>query len=249
MARPKAPESSHTSTSTVGLPRESRISRALTVRISDTSGLSLDDEGSQGAQGQGALAEGRKGGVGVGDERLRASARGLDTVHGGIGRLLLRLVLARRLAQLLRRRRDIEDVVHDLEGEAEAVAGDAERLELGRAGPGEDRPRPDRGADEGGRLVGVDVVHDGHPGYLALALDVGDLASPLPAVPAASATSTSTSRSRPASPRAGEQLARSRKARVRSASPARMAMASPNTLWLVGTPRRKSSLSMAGRSS
>src|SRR5262249_52699194 len=104
MARPKAPESSHTSTSTVGLPRESRISRALTVRISDTSGLSLDDEGSQGVQGQRALAEGREGGVGVGDERLRATARGFDAVHGGIGRLLLRLVLARRLPQLLRRR-------------------------------------------------------------------------------------------------------------------------------------------------
>mmetsp|Transcript_19346 Transcript_19346/g.49217 ORF Transcript_19346/g.49217 Transcript_19346/m.49217 type:complete len:263 (-) Transcript_19346:437-1225(-) len=34
-----------------------------------------------------------------------------------------------------------------------------------------------------------------------------------------------------------------------SASPARMAMSSPYTLWLVGRPRRKSSLSMAGRSS
>ena len=35
IARPKAPDSSHTSTSTVGLPRESRISRAWTDRISD----------------------------------------------------------------------------------------------------------------------------------------------------------------------------------------------------------------------
>ncbi len=39
------------------------------------------------------------------------------------------------------------------------------------------------------------------------------------------------------------------KASVRSASPARMAVASPYTLWFVGFPRRKSSLSMAGRSS
>ena len=34
-----------------------------------------------------------------------------------------------------------------------------------------------------------------------------------------------------------------------SASPARMAFASPNTLWLEGLPRRISSSSMAGRSS
>mmetsp|Transcript_14081 Transcript_14081/g.59338 ORF Transcript_14081/g.59338 Transcript_14081/m.59338 type:complete len:212 (+) Transcript_14081:1474-2109(+) len=34
-----------------------------------------------------------------------------------------------------------------------------------------------------------------------------------------------------------------------SASPARMAISSPYTLWLVGLPRRKSSLSMEGRSS
>ena len=39
------------------------------------------------------------------------------------------------------------------------------------------------------------------------------------------------------------------KARVSSASPARMAVASPNFLWQVGLPRRKSSLSSAGRSS
>ena len=38
-------------------------------------------------------------------------------------------------------------------------------------------------------------------------------------------------------------------ASVSSASPARMATASPYTLWLVGLPRRKSSSSMAGRSS
>src|SRR5262249_39419701 len=128
MARPKAPESSHTSTSAAGLPRESGTWRAWTGGIWDRQGLCLDDEGSRGAQGQRALAEGREGGMGVGHEGLRPPARGLDAVHGGIGRLLLRLVLARRLAQLLRRRRDVEDVVHDLEGQTEAVAHDAAGL-------------------------------------------------------------------------------------------------------------------------
>ena len=39
------------------------------------------------------------------------------------------------------------------------------------------------------------------------------------------------------------------KASVNRASPARMAVASSNALWHVGRPRRKSSLSNAGRSS
>ncbi|WVZ11578.1 hypothetical protein V8G54_016108 [Vigna mungo] len=39
------------------------------------------------------------------------------------------------------------------------------------------------------------------------------------------------------------------KANASSASPARTATSSPNTLWLVGLPRRRSSLSMQGRSS
>ena len=36
---------------------------------------------------------------------------------------------------------------------------------------------------------------------------------------------------------------------VNSASPAKIAIASPYTLWLVGLPRRKSSLSIDGKSS
>ena len=44
-------------------------------------------------------------------------------------------------------------------------------------------------------------------------------------------------------------LASSAKAWVNSASPARMAVASSNFLWVAGLPRRMSSLSIAGRSS
>ena len=46
-----------------------------------------------------------------------------------------------------------------------------------------------------------------------------------------------------------ETLAIASKASVRSTSPASMAVASPNALWQEGRPRRKSSLSMQGRSS
>src|SRR5437870_10000135 len=56
-ARPHAPESSWTSTSTVGLPRESRISRANTPLIADTSGPPFEDVIGQRAQRNGARAE------------------------------------------------------------------------------------------------------------------------------------------------------------------------------------------------
>jgi len=72
----------------------------------------------------------------------------------------------------------------------------------------------------------------------------------MPNHPAASATSwmTWSSVSGLTIPR-GVLPAMIRKASVSRASPARIATASPNTLWLVGLPRRVSSSSMAGRSS
>src|SRR6186713_3400129 len=158
MARPKAPDSSHTSTSTVGLPRESRISRAWRERISDRGlGLSLEDEPRESAQRLGRRAEGRESVEGLADQPAGLGLRGLDAVNGGIGGLLLRLVLPRRLAELLRRAGDVENVVHDLEGEAEIAARDGEGSELLVPGATQARADADRRADERGRLVEVDV--------------------------------------------------------------------------------------------
>ena len=49
--------------------------------------------------------------------------------------------------------------------------------------------------------------------------------------------------------RGAASVASTSNAIVTIASPARMAIASPKTLWLVGRPRRRSSSSIAGRSS
>src|SRR5262245_37828339 len=94
MARPNDPESSHTSTSTVGLPRESRISRAWSVRMSDirrgsrrsgvgsrTSGAALDDEAAEGADGLGGRAERRQRALGLLDERGGPGPGGREAVH------------------------------------------------------------------------------------------------------------------------------------------------------------------------
>src|SRR4029453_1318968 len=154
MARPKAPDSSHTSTSTVGLPRESRISRAWRERISDRAlRLSLEDEMRKRAEGLGGGAEGREGGEGLAHQLLRAGPRGVETVQGWIGRLLLRLVLARGLAELLGGARHVEDVVHDLEGQAEVAAGDGEGTELVRGRAGQARAHPAGSAEERRGLV------------------------------------------------------------------------------------------------
>src|SRR5262249_19381173 len=66
----------------------------------------------------------------------------------------------------------------------------------------------------------------------------------IPAAPAARARRATSSARRGSGPEASRA-----KASVRSASPARMAIASPYTTWLVGRPRRSESSSIAGRSS
>ncbi len=68
-----------------------------------------------------------------------------------------------------------------------------------------------------------------------------------PGVPAAVASSSTIRDTRAAS--TVSIAPRTSKANVSSASPARIAMASPKTLWQVGLPRRRSSLSSAGKSS
>src|SRR5438128_5371901 len=68
-ARPHAPDSSWTSTSTVGYPRESRISRAYTPLIADTSGSPFVDEVGQRGDGPGGNPERHQRGLGLFDQR------------------------------------------------------------------------------------------------------------------------------------------------------------------------------------
>src|SRR4029453_9414647 len=66
------------------------------------SGLPLEDEAPEGANGLGRRTQGGQRRVGLVDEVARAGPGDLDAVDGWIGRLLLDLVLARGLAQLFR---------------------------------------------------------------------------------------------------------------------------------------------------
>src|SRR5450432_1021764 len=89
-ARPTAPLSSSTSTSTVGLPRESRISRARTLAISVIVSL-------------GSMAR-YQGGQG----RYRHSAEEVDDHHAALRRLVPGVALARRLLELRLGKRQLD---------------------------------------------------------------------------------------------------------------------------------------------
>ena len=176
-----------------------------------------------------------------------------EAVERGIGRLLLRLVAARGLAELGRgcpRRRGCRRR-SGRRGRGAARRRRARRTCAARAA-GQQRAR--RGARRGSapRSCAVDVVErPRRRSALPSGLDVhhlpADHARACPP-PRRSRRRTCAQRRRARRPAAAFS-ATSRKASVSSASPARIAMASPNTLWLVGRPRRKSSSSIAGRSS
>src|SRR2546428_1381345 len=87
------------------------------------------------------------------DQHLRLAPRGLAAVDSRIGRLLLALVAPGGLAQLLEAPFDVEDIIHDLEGEPEIAARLGDRRHGLRVAAREARAHAERGADEGGGLV------------------------------------------------------------------------------------------------
>src|ERR671924_169406 len=88
----------------------------------DTLALPLDDVVGQGAERRRPCAERREPLLRALDVHLRLAPRRLEAVDRGVGRLLLSLVAARRLAELLEAPLDVEDIIHDLEGEPELAA-------------------------------------------------------------------------------------------------------------------------------
>src|SRR2546423_4398234 len=171
-ARPHAPESSWISTSMVGLPRESRISRAKTPLMADTLRPPLQDVVGQRTERNRARAEAAQPLLRPRDQCSRLGARGLDAVQRGIRRLVLALVAARGLAELGERAFDVEDIIDDLEGQPEAAPRLADGGDVGRRAGRQQRAHPQRRADEGRRLVQMDVLERLRGDDPALGLDV-----------------------------------------------------------------------------
>ena len=176
------------------------------------------------------------------------SPRRLRRMQRRLGR-----VLARRLAHGCGVALDVEQVVGDLESEADggAVAGQ------GTALPAPARPRmapaSQREAQQRARLHRLQPLHVGGGRAATDARaspppDRGICPPAMPAPPEATA-SPATRSARIAGSACAAGADRISNARVSSASPARIAVHSSKALCTVGRPRRRSSLSMAGRSS
>ena len=137
----------------------------------------------------GGEAEGFDGGEGLGDEPAGVAARLLEAVDGGPGGLDAGRVLAGGLAKLLGRLRHVEDVVDDLEGEADLFAECAQSRD-GRdphlgiemwgtriCGQTVESAADDAGGDERAGLGAVDGLDQFGGGRDAFGLDVYHLAT------------------------------------------------------------------------
>ena len=91
--------------------------------MADISAPALDDEGRQGANRFGGRAERSEHLVRVLDEIARPGARDVETVERRVRHFLFSLVTARRLSQFGETALDIENIIDDLKGESEIVAG------------------------------------------------------------------------------------------------------------------------------
>ena len=228
----------------------------------------VDEVLGEGFEGGGGFAEGFEGGEGVGDELGGVVLGLLDAEDGGPGGFVGGGVLAGGLAELVGGLGHVEDVVDDLEGEAGlfaegAEAGDGVGVATDR-GPAVQWPRPSRPPQTMEVVMRAPVLARWMrstssavgfwpspsmsmtwPPIMPGGRAAGQVERPTP-VPMAKANSRRISTM--VAGGAGS-WAMVWKARVWRASPARMAMASPKTTWQVGWPRRRSSLSSAGRSS
>ena len=115
-------------------------------------------------------------------------------------------------------------------------------------GAGVNAAHPQTGPQQRAGLGAMNGIEQRGVGMLALAFEIAHLAADHAAHRARGSGQFLDQRA-PSRSAAHSICASTWNASVSSASPARIAMASPNTLWQVGTPRRKSSLSSAGRSS
>ena len=186
------------------------------------------------------------------DEAVALAARPLEAEQVDERRLALLAVLAGALAQRFGRGLPVEDVVGDLEGGARARG----RRRSSRARSSASAPptmAPASTEKAGSRRSSSPAAGD--VGLVELGRAVAAFRRrssiwppTMPPRPEARAR-PSTRSARTAAPDRSPARPAMSKASVSSASPARMAVASSNALCTVGWPRRRSSSSIAGRSS
>jgi len=134
----------------------------------------------EGSEGFAFCAEGFQGGAGGGGEAMGFLARPLDAEDGRVGGFRGFDVFARGFAELFGGLSNVENVVDDLEGEAEGLSECGERIEAGRSGVRAHGAEADAGGEQRGGLAAMDVFEFGAVDLLPLAFQIGDLSTDQP---------------------------------------------------------------------
>jgi len=140
--------------------------------------VAVDDEAGQAIQYRAALAKRRDRRLRIAQQPPRRFPRAVEAEQPHVGRLARGRVLARGLAELLRAFRGVEDVVHDLEGEADGVSEPPEPPKVLFARAPEDTTAHDASAEQCARLRAMQALQVGDRHVFApLRFEVRDLAA------------------------------------------------------------------------
>jgi len=121
------------------------------------------------------FAEGLERGEGCRGEALGFFAGFLQAEQRRVGGFLRGHVFTCAFAELFAGLRDVQDVVDDLEGEAEVFAECSQGFHLGRRGVSAHRTEPDGGGEERGGFGFVNKLQVAQGKLLTFAFEVGDL--------------------------------------------------------------------------
>jgi hypothetical protein len=130
----------------------------------------------QGVQRSGARAQRLECGEGASGQLLGDLPGFLKSDDGGVGGFVSGGIFAGGFPQLLARLSDIQDVVDDLEREADVVTEVGEGAELGGCAIGAHAAEPDGAAEQGGGLAFVNITKLRDGDVASFAFEVGHLA-------------------------------------------------------------------------
>jgi len=128
-------------------------------------------------EGVGRCSEGVESGEGACDEIASIGERTVDAIDGGPCGFCARGILAGGLSELAGHLGDVEDVVHDLEGEAGILAEGSEAIDGVVGSAGEVAASDDGDGDEGSGFCAVDLLDKLGCGRMTFGLEIDDLAA------------------------------------------------------------------------
>src|SRR6185312_5442516 len=154
----------------------STIQRSSRI-FSTVSGFAPHDEIRDLVQPFCGFAEDRESLVRAGAFCARHCARAIEAVDGGEGDFALGFILAGGFAEGFGRFLDVEDIVHNLKGEAGMLAVLRERVELRGVRTRGDAAHANAGAKKSAGLGAMDAVEQFGRWLLTLAFDIGHLSA------------------------------------------------------------------------